>query len=100
MTIFDKVIEENHETAEFAILHLLGEPLLHPQLPDMIARCREAGIKTVIVPEKNSKDLVDVPRKVQREVTIVFADTMDTVLETALVVPKKKRKVKGKKPTG
>jgi len=46
--IFRKIIDENSATAEFAILHLMGEPLLHPSLPEMIRYCRKAGIRTVI----------------------------------------------------
>jgi ATP-dependent Lon protease len=75
---------------------LRGKVLPIGGLKEKILAAHRAGIKIVIVPEKNKKDMVDVPRKVQRELTIVFAETMETVLETALVVPKKKRKVKRK----
>jgi ATP-dependent Lon protease len=75
---------------------LRGKVLPIGGLKEKILAAHRAGIKTVVVPEKNKKDLVDVPRKVQRELTIVFADTMDIVLETALIVSKKKRKTKNK----
>jgi ATP-dependent Lon protease len=75
---------------------LRGKVLPIGGLKEKILAAHRAGIKIVIVPEKNKKDLVDVPRKVQRELTIVFADTMDIVLDTALIVPKKKRKTKNK----
>ena len=44
---------------------------------------------------KNKKDLVDIPKRVQRELDIVFVDEMDTVLKTALIVSRKKKR-KGK----
>ena len=46
--IFKRVIDENKATAEFAILHLMGEPTLHPRLPEMIRYCHDAGIASVI----------------------------------------------------
>jgi ATP-dependent Lon protease len=44
-----------------------------------------AGIKTFLAPKKNRKDLVDIPRKVQREINIHFVERMDEVLPFALL---------------
>jgi hypothetical protein len=46
--LFRKIVDENSDTAEMAILHLMGEPMLNPALPRMIRHCRQAGIHTVI----------------------------------------------------
>ncbi|MBF0208627.1 MAG: radical SAM protein [Oligoflexia bacterium] len=46
--LFKQIIDQNKHCAEFAILHLMGEPLLHTQLPEMIGYCKKAGIRTVI----------------------------------------------------
>lgn len=46
--LFRRIIDENKDTAELAILHLMGEPLLHPQLPDLVRYCHDAGLRTVI----------------------------------------------------
>ena len=43
------------------------------------------GIKEFVAPGRNRKDLVDVPRKVRREITIHFVERMDEVLEQALL---------------
>jgi ATP-dependent Lon protease len=43
-----------------------------------------AGIKTFILPKRNQKDMVDIPPKVRRDMSFVFADFMDHVLEHAL----------------
>lgn len=43
-----------------------------------------AGIKKVLLPEKNRKDLPDVPMVVQAGLEIVFVKTLDEVLEHAL----------------
>ncbi len=42
------------------------------------------GLRVVILPEKNKKDLVDVPRKARRELDIRFVRHMDEVMEIAL----------------
>jgi ATP-dependent Lon protease len=44
-----------------------------------------AGVKTVLIPSRNEKDLVDVPDEVRQELRIVPVDNMDQVLEEALI---------------
>jgi ATP-dependent Lon protease len=44
-----------------------------------------AGVKTVLIPSRNEKDLVDVPDEVKSEVRIVPVDNMDQVLAEALI---------------
>ncbi|MCC7117456.1 MAG: hypothetical protein IT310_02935 [Anaerolineales bacterium] len=43
-----------------------------------------AGLKTVILPEKNLKDLVDLPKSAKSELKIIPVKHMDDVLEIAL----------------
>jgi ATP-dependent Lon protease len=43
-----------------------------------------AGIKTILVPHRNKKDMVDIPKKIQRDLDFVFVDRMDGVLPVAL----------------
>ena len=43
------------------------------------------GVKTVIIPEDNQRDLEEIDPVVRKALTFVTAKTMDTVLETALV---------------
>lgn len=43
-----------------------------------------AGIRTIIIPEENKKDLDELPQVVRDEVTFVPASHMDMVLQTAL----------------
>jgi ATP-dependent Lon protease len=44
-----------------------------------------AGVKTVLIPKRNEKDLVDVPEDVRNELRIVPVETMDAVLGEALI---------------
>ncbi len=44
-----------------------------------------AGVKTVLIPQRNEKDLVDVPEEVRTQLRIVPVETMDQVLAEALI---------------
>ncbi|MCG3141264.1 MAG: Lon protease 1 [Anaerolineae bacterium] len=51
---------------------------------EKILAAHRAGLKTLIMPKKNKKDLVDLPRKVQRNLNLVLVENMDEVLPVAL----------------
>ena len=53
-----------------------------------------AGIKTVIIPSRNKKDLEDIPKELRKKITFIFADHIDEILKVALV----KKKDASKKP--
>jgi len=44
-----------------------------------------AGVKTVLIPRRNEKDLVDVPEEIRQQLRIVPVDSMDEVLAEALI---------------
>ncbi len=45
------------------------------------------GLKTVLIPKENEKDLADIPDNVKRGLDIVPVGTVDEVLQRALVNP-------------
>jgi ATP-dependent Lon protease len=49
-----------------------------------ILAAHRAGLKTVILPQRNEADLDDVPEDVREEMTFVLAETIDQVLEAGL----------------
>jgi len=51
---------------------------------EKVLAAHRAGIKVVILPEKNMKDLVDVPKAARNELKIIPVTHMDQVLEIAL----------------
>ena len=51
---------------------------------EKLLAAKRAGIKTVILPEKNRKDLVDLPREVLRGMKFEFVRHVDKVLKIAL----------------
>jgi ATP-dependent Lon protease len=57
-----------------------------------------AGIKTIIIPERNQKDLGDIPKVLRRKLQWVLAESMSDVLKNALLdkpTPKKPAKGEG-----
>ncbi|KAJ1566864.1 hypothetical protein HK405_008109, partial [Cladochytrium tenue] len=52
-------------------------------IKEKVLAAHRGGIKTVILPFKNRKDLADVPEKVRKEIDFHFAKTVDEVLEVA-----------------
>ncbi|WP_064092531.1 endopeptidase La [Rossellomorea aquimaris] len=48
-----------------------------------------AGIKTIILPKDNEKDIDDIPESVREDLTFILASHIDEVLEKALVGEKK-----------
>jgi ATP-dependent Lon protease len=47
-----------------------------------------SGLKIVILPKRNAKDLVDVPKRARSEMQLVLVDHIDQVLDIALRPPK------------
>ncbi len=57
-------------------------------------------IYTIIIPERNKKDLDDIPPALRKKINFIYAKTMDEVLEAALLGgPPWTRKKAGKKST-
>jgi len=63
---------------------LRGRVLPIGGLREKVLAAHRAGLKIVIIPEKNQKDLVDVPKRVRTDLKIVPVLHMDQVLEIAL----------------
>lgn len=63
---------------------LRGKVLPVGGVREKILAAHRAGLKTVILPERNMKDLVDIPKKVRQDLKIVPVTHMDQVLELAL----------------
>jgi ATP-dependent Lon protease len=63
---------------------LRGNVLPIGGLKEKVVAAHRAGIKTVIVPKENEKDLVEIPANVKRKLRFVFVEHMDEVLKEAL----------------
>ena len=63
---------------------LKGKVLPVGGVKEKILAARRAGIKTVILPRKNEKDLSEVPDIVKKGIGFVFVDSLDEVFKNAL----------------
>ena len=66
---------------------LLGSVLAIGGLKEKVLAAQQANITTIIIPAENKKDLAEVPAKIRQRVNFVIVDTMDQVVETALLSP-------------
>lgn len=72
------------EVAMTGEITLRGRVLPIGGLKEKALAARRFGIKTVILPKRNEKDLEDVPKNVRKNMNFVFVETMDDVLKAAL----------------
>ncbi len=64
---------------------LRGRVLEIGGVKEKVIAAHRAGIKTVILPKNNKKDLEDIPKTVAEDLTFHFVEHMDEVLKVALV---------------
>jgi ATP-dependent Lon protease len=63
---------------------LRGQVLPVGGIKEKVLAAHRAGIKTIILPDWNRKDLEDIPPKVQKEIRFHFVDKMLDVIQIAL----------------
>jgi ATP-dependent Lon protease len=66
---------------------LRGNVLPVGGIKEKLLAAHRAGIKRVILPERNKKDIVDVPDEVKRDLEILHVTRMDEVLPLVLTQP-------------
>jgi len=66
---------------------LRGKVLPIGGMKEKLLAAHRVGIRTVLLPKDNEKDLADIPAEIQADLTIRFVESMDEVLEIALERP-------------
>ena len=74
-----------HDVGMTGEITLRGRVLAIGAFKEKIMAARRAGLKKVIVPHENRRDMGDSPSKAQRDLEFVFVRRMEEVLQTALL---------------
>jgi ATP-dependent Lon protease len=75
-----------HDLAMTGEVTLRGRVLPIGGLKEKVLAAHRGGIKTVLIPGENEKDILDIPANVLKTVELILVDHMDHVLRRALVL--------------
>jgi ATP-dependent Lon protease len=80
-------------------ISLRGRVMAIGGLKEKILAAHRGGIKTIICPKENEKDLKDIPKEVLKELKVILVDHVDQVLINALDIKNPKELFKNMKAT-
>ena len=63
---------------------LRGRVLEIGGVKEKVIAAHRAGLKTILLPLENKKDMEDIPSKVKKDIKFIFANNLEEVLETAI----------------
>ncbi len=78
----DKTVKK--DLAMTGEITLRGQVLPVGGIKEKVLAAHRAGIKTILMPKANAKDLEDIPKKVQKDIEFHFMDKMRDVLKIAI----------------
>jgi ATP-dependent Lon protease len=73
-----------HDVAMTGEITLRGKVLPVGGIKEKVLGARRAGITNIILPNRNEKDLEDIPEAIRKEMNFLFVDSIDEVLKHAL----------------
>ncbi len=75
----------NREIAMTGEVTITGQVLPIGGLKEKLLAAHRAGVKKVLIPKENEKDLIEVPNKVKDDIKIIPVETADEVIKIALI---------------
>lgn len=78
---------------------LRGQVLAIGGVKEKVLAAHRSGIKTVILPKQNEKDVDDVPDEIRKTIKFIYVDTVEDVIKAALEKEKPVKKKAEKKKT-
>lgn len=72
---------------------LRGRILAVGGLKSKILAAHRAGIKKILIPKENDKDLEEIPAAIKKDLDIILVENMDEVIDIALLNKRSKKKV-------
>jgi len=79
-------IPVHHDLAMTGEVTLRGRVLPIGGLKEKVLAAHRGGIRTVLIPSENEKDILEIPANVLKSVELILVDHMDAVLRRALVL--------------
>ena len=76
---------------------LRGKVLPVGGIKEKVLAAHRAGIKKVLLPQDNKRDIDDIPQNIRKQLEFVLVSNMDEVLEHALIMDKSEKKQQVKK---
>jgi len=83
-----KVMRDVAMTGEIT---LRGNVLPIGGVKEKVLAAQRAGVRRMILPAPNKKDLIDIPQKVKKEMEFIFVEEIQDVFEHALIKPPEKK---------
>ena len=88
LTALTSLLTDSRVSKDLAMtgeITLRGQVLPVGGVKEKVLAAHRAGIKTIILPDWNRKDLEDIPKKIEKEIQFHFVDKMLDVINLALV---------------
>ena len=78
-------LKVKHDVAMTGEITLRGNVLPVGGVKEKVLAAQRAGVKKIILPLPNKKDMADIPSKIKREMEFIFVESIHDVFDNALV---------------
>jgi ATP-dependent Lon protease len=93
-------VSARHDVAMTGEITLRGLVLPIGGVKEKVLAAKRAGISTVVLPERNKKDLIDIPKEIKNTINFKFVDNVDKLLGIVLCKKDEKNSTEKRKKEG